>query len=109
MTKKINILTLVLSEKQILNETKNHTPPPLQVKWSFPYGILVHNYKNIMITLQKEQENPLKSVFVFELGKKSLYTVYPWALRPYHPSAFPQTIQKCFRVVQSDNVKFMQK
>ena len=32
---KINILTLVLSEKQILNETKNHKPP-LQVKWSLP-------------------------------------------------------------------------
>jgi hypothetical protein len=29
--KKINILTLVLSEKQILNETKN-----LQVKWPVP-------------------------------------------------------------------------
>ena len=26
--KKINILTLVLSEKIILNETKNHNPPP---------------------------------------------------------------------------------
>ena len=26
-TKKINILTLVLSEKKILNETKNHNPP----------------------------------------------------------------------------------
>ena len=26
-TKKNNILTLVLSEKQILNETKNHNPP----------------------------------------------------------------------------------
>ena len=25
--KKKNILTLVLSEKKILNETKNHTPP----------------------------------------------------------------------------------
>jgi hypothetical protein len=25
--KKINILTLVLSEKKFLNETKNHTPP----------------------------------------------------------------------------------
>ena len=41
-TKKINILTLVLSEKKFLNETKNHNPPPppppprhpLQVKWS---------------------------------------------------------------------------
>jgi hypothetical protein len=34
-TKKINILTLVLSEKEILNETKNHNPP-FQVKWSVP-------------------------------------------------------------------------
>ena len=41
--KKINIITLVLSEKKILNETKNHNPTPplphLQVKWS------VSNYK----------------------------------------------------------------
>ena len=33
----INILTLVLSEKKFLNETKNHKPP-LQVKWSVPNG-----------------------------------------------------------------------
>ena len=26
--KKVYILTLVLSEKKILNETKNHNPPP---------------------------------------------------------------------------------
>jgi hypothetical protein len=32
----INILTLVLSDKKILNETKNHNPPPFQVKWSVP-------------------------------------------------------------------------
>jgi hypothetical protein len=32
-----NILTLVLSKKKILNETKNHNPPPLQVKWAVPY------------------------------------------------------------------------
>jgi hypothetical protein len=31
--KKINILTLVMSEKKFLNETKNHNPP-FQVKWS---------------------------------------------------------------------------
>ena len=36
-TKAINILTLVLSEKKILNETKKHNPLPLQVKWSIPY------------------------------------------------------------------------
>ena len=36
---KINILNLVLSEKQILNETINHTPFKLNgrsLKWSFP-------------------------------------------------------------------------
>ena len=32
------ILTLVLSEKKILNETKKHNPP-LQVKWSVPKQI----------------------------------------------------------------------
>ena len=30
-TKKINILTLVLSEEKILNETKNHNPPPFEL------------------------------------------------------------------------------
>ena len=35
---KKNILTLVLSEKKILNETKNYNPP-LQVKWSVPKPI----------------------------------------------------------------------
>ena len=40
--KKKNILTLVLSEKKILNETKNHNnpplppPPSLQAKWTVP-------------------------------------------------------------------------
>ena len=30
-TKKINILTLVFSEKKILNETKNHNPPSFKL------------------------------------------------------------------------------
>ena len=49
--KKLNIRILVLSEIKILNETKNHTPPPpLQVNWSVPMmmeKIIVkhlHNY-----------------------------------------------------------------
>jgi hypothetical protein len=29
--KKINILTLVLSENKFLNETKNHNPPPFKL------------------------------------------------------------------------------
>ena len=40
-TKKINILTLVLSENKIMNETKNHIPPLLQVKWSVPKIITI--------------------------------------------------------------------
>jgi hypothetical protein len=40
-TKEINILTLVLSEKKIRNETKNHNPS-LQVKWSVPKTLLLY-------------------------------------------------------------------
>ena len=28
-------------QKKILNETKNHTPPPLQVKWSVPKVFMI--------------------------------------------------------------------
>ena len=34
-------ITLMLSEKKFLNETKYHNPPPLQVKWSVPYNGMV--------------------------------------------------------------------
>jgi hypothetical protein len=37
---KKNILTLELSAKKILNETKNHNPS-LQVKWSVPKAALL--------------------------------------------------------------------
>ena len=49
-TRKINILTLVLSEKKILNETKNHNPP-LQVKWSVPYSLHVELYMSMSLYL----------------------------------------------------------
>ena len=39
---KKNVLTLVLSGKKILNETKNHNPPPLQVKWSIPIYLMLN-------------------------------------------------------------------
>ena len=45
--KKINILTLALSENKFLNETKKHNPPPpLQVKWSIPKTSLVLSHPN---------------------------------------------------------------
>jgi hypothetical protein len=34
------------------------------------YGILVRKYKNVTITLRKEQENPLKICFCFQTGDK---------------------------------------
>ena len=39
-TKKINILTLPLSEKKILNETKNHNPPFKLNGRSLKYSII---------------------------------------------------------------------
>ena len=56
--KKINILTLVLSEKKILNETKTITPPPppppLQVKWSVPYSSIIEKLDTLL------ENNPKK-------------------------------------------------
>ena len=46
---KKKILSLVLSEKKILNETKNHNPPPLQVKWSVPKDGQTNNIRIIRI------------------------------------------------------------
>ena len=51
--KKKNILTLVLSEKKFLNETKNHSPH-LQVKWSVPYTIKIITYKSSHIEKQEK-------------------------------------------------------
>ena len=45
--KKNNILTLVLSEKFFLNETKNHNPP-FQVKWSVPKATEVDDFQNFL-------------------------------------------------------------
>ena len=43
---KKKILTLVLSEKKFLNETKNHNPH-LQVKWSVPNWFQRRRFLNI--------------------------------------------------------------
>ena len=56
---KKNILILVLSEKKILNESKNHNPPLLQVKWSVPNSINKGNNKitEHRATFQRERQN----------------------------------------------------
>ena len=47
-TKK-KVLTLVLSQKKILNETKNHNPPSFQVKWSVPnYDNRIHSSSKVL-------------------------------------------------------------
>jgi hypothetical protein len=51
------------------------------------YGILVRKYNNVMNTLQKEQEHPLKSVFIFKLGIISLSTCLPVGIDMVPPSA----------------------
>jgi hypothetical protein len=64
-TKKINILTLVLSEKTISERNKNHTPPPpLQVKWSLP------NIKQNKVTTQQDTENIVVNNIANEQIKK---------------------------------------
>ena len=55
--KKINILTLVLSEKKILNETKNHIPPPpFQVKWSVPKHFTIDSNNSLWYSYIKLSE-----------------------------------------------------
>ena len=67
---KKNIPTLVLSEKNILNDTKNHNypPPPFQVKWSVPYGSwigLSNTYVSMCITSSMIQRYVLISATWF--------------------------------------------
>ena len=49
--KKNNILTLVLSEKKILNETENHTPPCKLNGRSLTDQDLLENAKLMLMTL----------------------------------------------------------
>ena len=53
-TKK-NILTLVLSEKKILNETKKHNPP--SVKWPVPNSTENTNIEGKLQTNNNSTEN----------------------------------------------------
>jgi hypothetical protein len=68
--KKIIILTLVLSEKKYLNETKNHNSP-LQVKWTVPNLVHLQNskyyfrYNNILDIPQVRTSRYGKQTFKF--------------------------------------------
>ena len=54
--KKIIILTLVLSEKKILNETKNHNHP-LQVKWSVPKEVILSRVCVLLLDVYTRQQS----------------------------------------------------
>ena len=73
-------------EKKILNETKNHNPPPpsLQVKWSVPYPQRVHIWSLCSILLLST-EGPHMVTMLHALiinrgsthGHYALYSYYP--------------------------------
>ena len=67
--KKINILTLVLSEKKILNETKNHNPPSFLFKCRHcRHCILTINWTQVFMrcgVLPRVAE-PLKIFFIVQ-------------------------------------------
>ena len=53
--KKINILTLVLSEKKILNETINHNPPPFKLSGrSLMLNLEHHLFLGLVLNLNEE-------------------------------------------------------
>ena len=52
-TKKINILTLVLSDKNVLNETKNHNPPFNLNDRSLMFSENIVSKKNVQIIKRK--------------------------------------------------------
>ena len=76
---KINILTLVLSEKKIMNETKNHTPPPPPPRklngrslnlfqFYFLQHILVNLLKTRILIHFTTHSSFLKQIFVLYLN-----------------------------------------
>ena len=66
-TKKINILTLVMSEKKFLNETKNHNPPlppPFKLNGRSLRQLLMPEKSNILTHL-KLFETCVKPILVY--------------------------------------------
>ena len=53
--KKNYILTLLLSEKKILNESKKTFTPPLQVKWSVPNIFIYISIYIYMIYIESQE------------------------------------------------------
>ena len=62
---------------QLLSDTKGISLHFVKMHPNFHliYGILVCKYKNVMIMLQKERENPLKIRFCFQIGDKIIIYV----------------------------------
>ena len=85
-TKKINILTLVLSEKNILNETKNHTPTFKLNGWSFS------TYFKFKFTFNYE------NYFKRQIDYHNRNFVIPKIIVVFTPSRHTTLFQRCFRL-----------
>ena len=71
-TKKIHILTLVLSEKKILNETKNHTPPPPPPFKLNGRSLMSNNVRNKIKRTEERNTNEC-CCFFFTIYMKAKY------------------------------------
>jgi hypothetical protein len=65
--KKKNILTLVLSEKNFLNETKKHNPPfKLNGRSLIYYNLInLHFQRNQQVQFASYVKNPRKQLLIF--------------------------------------------
>jgi hypothetical protein len=68
----MNTVTAIHVENWSMGDTKSISLHFDKMHTSFHliYGSNVHMYKNVMITLQKEQENPLQISFCFQTREK---------------------------------------
>jgi hypothetical protein len=57
LKKKKNILTLVFSEKKILNETKNHNPPSFKLNGRSLITIVFRKSKEILLVFSQKVQN----------------------------------------------------
>ena len=75
--KKINILALVLSEKKILNETKNHNPhPPFKLNGQSLTCILVSDLPKYLKIVSSETTVPSGTKLYIDDVYKFLYKMF---------------------------------
>jgi hypothetical protein len=97
--KKNNILTLVLSEKKILNETNNHNPP-LQVIW------LVPKMNTLFFSWGKQNLTILGKIMIIKALVIPIFTCFATAC--VVPGKYRKGIEsKCFKCNCYQNIHSM--